>query len=266
MDAAQPAQADAGPRRAARDRRDDARRVPQAHREGRGARAALPAGLRRRAVGRRHDRDPARPEGGYEVPPRRPHPGRGAGRRGQPVGPLHHRPLPARQGDRPDRRGRVPAAHRDRLDAARSSTSSQRRIVQLEIEEAALEKETDAASAERLRRAARGARRAQERRRPRCGAHWQAEKAPDRQAIGRIKEQLEQARDRARAGRARGRPASAPPSSATAALPELERELEAETRRPGRAAAEQQHAEGGGRRGGRRRGRRRLDRHPGDAA
>ena len=46
------AQADAGPRRAARDRRDDARRVPQAHREGRGARAALPAGPRRRAVGR----------------------------------------------------------------------------------------------------------------------------------------------------------------------------------------------------------------------
>ena len=43
------AEADAGARRAARDRRDDPRRVPQAHREGRGARAALPAGLRRRA-------------------------------------------------------------------------------------------------------------------------------------------------------------------------------------------------------------------------
>ena len=38
------AQADARARRAAHDRRDDARRVPQAHREGRGARAALPAG------------------------------------------------------------------------------------------------------------------------------------------------------------------------------------------------------------------------------
>ena len=45
----QPAQADAGPRRAARDRRHHARRVPQAHREGRRARAPLPAGLRRRA-------------------------------------------------------------------------------------------------------------------------------------------------------------------------------------------------------------------------
>ena len=45
----QPAEADARARRAARRRRDDARRVPQAHREGRGARAPLPAGLRRRA-------------------------------------------------------------------------------------------------------------------------------------------------------------------------------------------------------------------------
>ena len=34
-------------------RRDDARRVPQAHREGPGARAPLPAGVRRRADGRR---------------------------------------------------------------------------------------------------------------------------------------------------------------------------------------------------------------------
>ena len=56
----QPAQADAGARRASGRRRDDPRRVPQAHREGRGARAALPAGARRRAVRRRHDRDPAR--------------------------------------------------------------------------------------------------------------------------------------------------------------------------------------------------------------
>ena len=39
-------QADAGPRRAAHDRRHHPRRVPQAHREGRGPRAPLPAGLR----------------------------------------------------------------------------------------------------------------------------------------------------------------------------------------------------------------------------
>ena len=35
------------------------------------------------------------------------------------LAPLHRRPLPARQGDRPDRRGRLAAAHRDRLGAGR---------------------------------------------------------------------------------------------------------------------------------------------------
>ena len=53
-------QADARARRAAHDRRDHARRVPQVHREGRRARAPVPAGVRGRAVGRGHDRDPAR--------------------------------------------------------------------------------------------------------------------------------------------------------------------------------------------------------------
>ena len=45
----QPAEADARPRRAAARRRDHARRVPQAHREGRRPRAALRPDLRRRA-------------------------------------------------------------------------------------------------------------------------------------------------------------------------------------------------------------------------
>ena len=39
------------------------------------------------------------------------------------VRPLHHRPAPARQGDRPRRRGRVAAAHGDRLLARSRSTS-----------------------------------------------------------------------------------------------------------------------------------------------
>ena len=56
----QHAQADARPRRAAHGRRDHAGRVPRAHREGPGARAALPAGAGRRAVRRGHHRDPAR--------------------------------------------------------------------------------------------------------------------------------------------------------------------------------------------------------------
>src|SRR5262249_47666815 len=60
---ADPAETHARARRAARDRSADARRVPQADREGRSARAALPADLGRRAVGLGHDRDPAWPEG-----------------------------------------------------------------------------------------------------------------------------------------------------------------------------------------------------------
>ena len=115
----QPAEADAGPRRAARGRRHHARRVPQAHRERRGAGAALPAGAGRRARHERHDRDPARAEGALRKPPRRPHHRLGDRRRRDPLGALHRRPLPARQGDRPDRRGGLAAEDRDRLGADR---------------------------------------------------------------------------------------------------------------------------------------------------
>jgi ATP-dependent Clp protease ATP-binding subunit ClpC len=58
IDAANDPQADAGPRRAADHRCDHARRVPQAHREGRRAGAPLPAGQGRRAHAGPHDRDP----------------------------------------------------------------------------------------------------------------------------------------------------------------------------------------------------------------
>ncbi len=115
----QPAQADARPRRAAGGRRDHAGRVPQAHREGRRARAPLPARARRRAVRRGRDRHPARAQGALRGPPRRAHPGQRADRRGHAVGPLHLRPPSPRQGDRPGRRGRLAAAHRDRLGADR---------------------------------------------------------------------------------------------------------------------------------------------------
>ena len=61
------------------------------------------------ADGRAHDRDPqgpARPLRG--APPRQLH--RRRARRGrEPRRPLHQRPVPARQGDRPDRRGRLAA-------------------------------------------------------------------------------------------------------------------------------------------------------------
>ena len=113
----EPPEARARPRRAALRRRDHARRVPQACREGRGARAALPAGLRRRADGRRHGLDPARPQGEVRAAPRRAHHRFGARRRRDPLEPLHHRPLPARQGDRPRGRGGLAPAHAGRFEA-----------------------------------------------------------------------------------------------------------------------------------------------------
>ena len=116
----QPAEADARPRRAPHDRRDDARRVPQAHREGRRPRAPLPAGPRRRADRRGHDLDPARPPRALRGPPRRAHHGLRARRRRDAQPPLHQRPLPARQGDRPRRRGRLAAPDGDRLHAGRA--------------------------------------------------------------------------------------------------------------------------------------------------
>src|SRR3546814_9997280 len=58
-------------RRTALRRRDHARRISQARREGSGVAAALPAGVRRRADGRGHDLDPARPQGKIRAAPRR---------------------------------------------------------------------------------------------------------------------------------------------------------------------------------------------------
>ena len=127
----QPAQAGPGPRRAALHRRHHARRVPRAHREGPRPGAAVPAGLRRRAVGRGHHRDPPRPEGAVRGPPQGQDQGLGPGRRGQARRPLHHRPLPARQGDRPGRRGGQPAgdgaavgADRDRRPPAPAAAAA----------------------------------------------------------------------------------------------------------------------------------------------
>ena len=70
--------ADARARRAALHRRDDSRRIPQVHREGRGIRAQVPADTRGRADGRRHDLDTARAQGAVRDTPRREDNGRGA--------------------------------------------------------------------------------------------------------------------------------------------------------------------------------------------
>ena len=47
-------------------------------------------------------------------------------RRGRPVDPLHHRPPPARQGDRPDRRGGQPRAPAHSIGAARAQGGTAR--------------------------------------------------------------------------------------------------------------------------------------------
>ena len=62
-------------------------------------------------------RHPARPAGALRDPPRRRHHRPGDRRRGGALAPLHHRPLPARQGDRPDRRGGRAHQDGDRLQA-----------------------------------------------------------------------------------------------------------------------------------------------------
>uniref|UniRef100_A0A0N4ZDF7 ATPase_AAA_core domain-containing protein n=1 Tax=Parastrongyloides trichosuri TaxID=131310 RepID=A0A0N4ZDF7_PARTI len=84
---------------------------------GRRAGAPLPEGLRGRTVGGRHHRDPARAEGKVRGAPRCGDHRPGHRRRRDAVEPLHHRPLPARQGHRPDRRGRQPRAHGGRFQA-----------------------------------------------------------------------------------------------------------------------------------------------------
>jgi ATP-dependent Clp protease ATP-binding subunit ClpB len=63
--------------------------------------------------------------------------------------PLHHRPLPARQGDRPDRRGRGQDQDRDRLQA-RGHGQARPPLIQLQIEREAVKKEKDEASQKRL--------------------------------------------------------------------------------------------------------------------
>ena len=126
-------EAGAGARRAADDRRDHARGVPQVPRARLRARAPLPEDHRRPAVDRGDGPDPQGPARPLRAAPQGQHHRRGARGGRRPGRPLHLRPLPARQGDRPDRRGRVADADqvddlaarlprargRDRGDAAR---------------------------------------------------------------------------------------------------------------------------------------------------
>ena len=95
-------QAGAQPRRDPLHRRDHAGRIPQVHREGPLARTPVPGREGRSARRKRGDLDhPGRQGPVRVVPPCGVHP---RGHRGGrvPVQPVHHRPVPARQGHRPD--------------------------------------------------------------------------------------------------------------------------------------------------------------------
>ena len=212
---------------------------------------------------RGHDRDPARPQGALPGPPQGPDPGLGAGRRGDAQPALHRRPLPARQGDRPGRRGRVADPDGDRLQADRDRRGRP-------AHHAARDR---AAVARRRRRPRHAARReqleralAEERERSAAmHAEWQREKET-RRCGRRAPGAARAGQDRARARPARGRPRP----RGRAPVRDDPRAREAarggRVRRARRAATDRHDAEvpqGRRRRRGRRRGRRQVDRDPG---
>ena len=260
----QHAQADARPRRAAGGRRDHARRVPQAHREGPRARAPLPARVRGRADRRGHDRDPPRAQGALPGPPQDPHPGLRAGGGGDAEPALHRRPVPARQGDRPGRRGRVADPDGDRLQADRDRRGRP-------AHHAARDR---APVAGRRRRSGHGGAARAARARARRGARAlrrDARRVAAREGVrrrrGRASGAARAGQDRPRARPARGRPRARgrapvrddPRAREAAGSGGRSRARRSERSRGGWAPISQ----GCGRRRGRRRGRRQVDRDPG---
>ena len=180
---------------------------------------------------------------------------------------LSHRYIPARQ---------LPDKAIDLIDEAASRLRIEidsmpfeidvveRRIRQLEIEKAALAKETDDQSAAAARRdrggagdARRGARRDGRALAEREGRHHR-----DPRAQGAARERAQRRRE----GRARGQPRAGRGAAlrhhARPRRPRSRQKTAAPRRAPVRAA----DAEGGGRRGGRRRDRRQVDRHPREPA
>ena len=205
-------------RRAARDRGDDARRVPQAHREGRCPREAFPARVRRRAVRRGHDRDPARPEGALRGAPRRAHPRRGSRRRGGSLGPLHlGSSAPDKAIDLVDEAG---SRLRMEIDSSPIELDeAERRVRQLEIELAAMGKESKERRepVERELADAKG-------RRDELAARWSREKeALDR--VSEIKRRIDELRMEAERAERHGE-LQRVAEIRYGELPELERELE----------------------------------------
>ena len=192
--------------------------------------------------------------------PRRAYPGQRSDRRRDALGALHRRPLPARQGDRPDRRGGLRDPDRDRLGPGRDRRDRPSR-------DAARDRADLAGEGDRrgLGRTARGARARAGRAEGALGGDEgpvAEREAGDQRRLG--------SQGAARAG-ARGRRARAArrrlERAVAAALPGDPGARRA-ARRAGAArfrAARGHHGlvpQGGGRRRRRRRGRRPLDRHP----
>ena len=149
-----------------------------------------------------HHRHPARPQGALRGAPRRAHPGRGAGGRGHALAPLHHRPLPAGQGHRPDRRGRRRGCASRSTRCRPRSTRSSAAIMQLEIEREALKKEKDAALAGAAGEAREGAGRPQGAVQRAEGALADGEGGHQRGCAG-SRRSIEQAQPRSEQARAR---------------------------------------------------------------
>ena len=194
----------------------------------------------------------------YEIHHERAHQGRGAGGGRRAVEPLHRRPLPARQGDRPGGRGGVEAAHGDRLDAGGAGRGAPAR-------HAARDRARGAAQGDRRGVAAsgwRGSKRSWPTSRPRRrGCRRSGSRRRTRSSgSSNVKEQLEQARLEHRDAQRGGDYAKASELQ-YGKLPELEQRLHAAGGATGQPTAGAADAEGGGGRGGHRRGRGEVDRH-----
>ena len=239
-------------------------RIPQVHREGPGPGAPLPARAGGRAHPGGHHLHPARPARALRGAPRGAHRRRrpGGGRRALP--PLHPGPPAPGQGHRPDRRGRGHDPHRDRLPAHGELDTVNRRIMQLEIEQAALSRETDQASRERLERLQGEELAGLKEEQTVLLTQWDREK----QSIEGLR--TDEGRDReGPPGRRKGRARLRPEPRRRAAL----RHHPPPGGRAGpargghrRGLGRQPDAQGGGQPGRRGPGDRPLDRHPGDQA
>ena len=247
-------------------RRDHARRVPQAHREGRGARAPLPAGPRRRADRRGHDQHPARPARALRDAPRRADQGRGAGGRGGAA-----------------RTATSPTAS----CPTRPSTWSTRRRRKLRMEIDSMPAELDEverrdhAARDRARGAAQGDGRGvaasgcdgwrrswptSRRRRAALRGALAAGEGRHPGVARRSRRSSSRLRHDDRAAQRAGDYADGRRSCSTAVIPSSRTELADAERALADVQTRQRDAQGGGRRGGHRRGRRQVDRHPGQPA